>query len=138
MLMEHYITRSSQEAGGACSANVLVIDDNQNVTRALARILKQAGYATTVAHTGGEAMRAVERDIPSAAVVDIHLPDISGLVLSSKLRERLGPDRPIIVLSGDTSMETIGSLPFVGATYFISKPFKCEYLVERLRDLMGT
>ena len=68
-------------------------------------------------------------------MVDIHLPDISGLVLSSKLRERFGPGRPIIILSGDASMENLRSLSHVGATYFISKPFNSQHLIDRLREL---
>ena len=84
-----------------------------------------------------DALKQIECEMLSAAVVDIHLPDISGLVLSSKLRERYGPKLPIIVLSGDTSMENIRSLQHVGATYFISKPFNSEHLVERLREFAG-
>jgi FixJ family two-component response regulator len=42
---------------------------------------------------------------------------------------------PIIILSGDTSMENIRSLHHVGATYFISKPFNADHLIEQLRDL---
>ena len=74
---------------------------------------------------------------PSAAVVDIHLPDINGLILSQQLRERLGPDAPIIVVSGDTSMETIKSLPHVGATYFFPKPVSARQLIARLKELLG-
>ena len=68
------------------------------------------------------------------AVVDIHLPDMNGLVVSQKFRERLGPHAPIIVLSGDTSMETLNSLPHVGATYFFSKPVNSGQLLERSRN----
>ena len=70
-------------------------------------------------------------------MIDIHLPDISGLVLSTKLREKYGPDLPIIIVSGDTSMEMIRSLPHVGATYFFPKPINAEYLLERLREWIG-
>ena len=62
------------------------------------------------------------------------MPDISGLVVSQKLREMLGPDVPIIVLSGDTSMQMLNSLPHVGATYFFSKPVNASQLVERMRE----
>ena len=43
-------------------------------------------------------------------MVDIHLPDLSGLVVTQKLRQQLGAAIPIIILSGDTSMETLNSL----------------------------
>lgn len=116
--------------------SVLVVDDNPVIARSLASLLKEAGYKATIFHTGLEALTWAGTNTPNAAVVDIHLPDISGLILSSKLRERFGDGRPIIVLSGDTSMETIGSLPYVGATYFISKPFKPDHLLKRLKELL--
>jgi DNA-binding response OmpR family regulator len=114
---------------------VLVVDDNESVVHALARLLSHEGWRVSICYNGMDALKQVEGEMLAAAVVDIHLPDISGLVLSSKLRERFGPKLPIIVLSGDTSMENIRSLEHVGATYFISKPFNSEHLVERLREL---
>ncbi len=113
---------------------VLVVDDNEAVAHALAKLLSHEGWRVSISYCGVDALKQIECEMLSAAVVDIHLPDISGLVLSSKLREKYGPKLPIIVLSGDTSMENIRSLQHVGATYFISKPFNSEHLVERLRE----
>jgi len=59
---------------------------------------------------------------------------MNGLVVAQKLRERIGPSGTIIILSGDTSLETLNSLPHVGATYFFSKPVSASKLVERLRE----
>ena len=116
---------------------VLVVDDNEAVAHALAKILSHEGWRVSISYNGMDALKQIECEMLSAAVVDIHLPDISGLVLSAKLRERYGPKLPIIVLSGDTSMENIRSLEHVGATYFISKPINSEHLVERLREFSG-
>ena|SRR5438552_2417373 len=117
--------------------HILIVDDNPAVTRSLARLLEEEGYRTSVCHNGTAAMETISRDSFAAAVVDIHLPDISGLVLSTQIRAVLGPGRPIIVLSGDTSGETIGSLKYVGATYFISKPINSDHFMERLREMVG-
>jgi two-component system response regulator MtrA len=126
-----------QPAETGPSSTVLIVDDSPVVTRALSTILRQEGYQTAVCHTGAEALGYAQSNAPAnAAVVDIHLPDLSGLILTSKLRQHLGPDRPIIILSGDTSMENIRSLPHVGATYFISKPFNPSHLIQRLRELV--
>jgi DNA-binding response OmpR family regulator len=114
--------------------SIIIIDDNETVTKALRLTLGNAGYAVHAFDTGLAALRHAEEHRPDAAIVDIHLPDINGLVLTQRLREILGPDAPVIVLSGDTSMETINSLPHVGATYFFSKPVKAAQLVERLKE----
>jgi DNA-binding response OmpR family regulator len=113
---------------------VLVVDDNQPTARALSTLLKAANYDVAVSYRGADAVDRARASSFSAAIVDIHLPDISGLVVSQKLRELLGPDVPIIVLSGDTSMQMLNSLPHVGATYFFSKPVNSHQLIERLRE----
>ena len=119
------------------ATTILVIDDNHIVTRALSSLIRDAGYAPHACHSGADALAFVDAaETPDAAIVDIHLPDINGLILSQKLRDRFGPDTPIIVVSGDTSMETIKSLPHVGATYFFPKPVNSNLLIGRLKELI--
>jgi DNA-binding response OmpR family regulator len=113
---------------------VLIVDDNEPTARALARVLAAANFKTAVSYRGGDAVEYARNHPISAAVVDIHLPDLSGLVVTQKLRERLGAGIPIIILSGDTSMETLNSLPHVGATYFFSKPVNSAQLIQQLQD----
>ncbi|HEV2293016.1 MAG TPA: response regulator [Tepidisphaeraceae bacterium] len=116
---------------------ILVIDDNHLVTRALSTLIRDAGYAPHAFHNGTDALAFIQSAAnPGAAVVDIHLPDINGLILSQKLRERFGPDTPIVIMSGDTSIDTIRSLPNAGATYFFPKPVNSSALIERLTDLI--
>ncbi len=136
-------TRDDQSAAGSPAVLpgppplVLVVDDHPAITRAVSTLLRNAGYRVAVCHNGSEALECVAGEVPDAAVIDIHLPDLSGLILSAKLRQRFGDGRPIIICSGDTSMETIRSLPHVGETYFLSKPFRPEHLLDRLRALMA-
>ena len=114
---------------------ILVVDDNVNVSRALGNLLFRAGFAPTVCTNGLEALDYLCHGAPGGAIIDIHLPDISGLVISQHLRERHGPDIPIIIVSGDTSMDNLNALPDVGATYFYSKPVRGSALVDRMREL---
>jgi DNA-binding response OmpR family regulator len=113
---------------------VLVVDDSQPTARALATLLNAANYDATISYRGADAVEQARATPFAAAIVDIHLPDISGLVVSQKLRELLGPEVPIIVLSGDTSMQMLNSLPHVGATYFFSKPVNSHHLIECMRE----
>jgi DNA-binding response OmpR family regulator len=119
------------------AGQVLVVEDNFGVANALATVIRKAGFDATACHSGAAAMDYLRLANPKAAVLDIHLPDINGLVLANKLRDRLGTEIPIIIVSGDTSMETIKSLSHVGATYFFSKPVNPNVLVERLKELVG-
>jgi DNA-binding response OmpR family regulator len=129
------------EANGVRSSvapqSVLIVDDNAPTANALAALLLGAGFEPIVFVTGAAALDFAQATGADAAVVDIHLPDINGLVLSQKLRQSFGPNAPIIVLSADSSMETLNSLPHVGATHFFSKPVNSGQLVERLRETVG-
>ena len=118
------------------ATHVLIVDDQPMVTRALSKLLRDAGFEPATCHTGTEALVYSESAAPAAAVLDIHLPDINGLILAQLLRTRFGPTTPIIVVSGDNSMETIRSLQHVGATHFFSKPVNAGALVERLKELV--
>jgi DNA-binding response OmpR family regulator len=119
---------------------VLIIDDSEPTANALSAILSRSSYAPAIAHRGAEGINRAAAEQASegggfaAAVVDIHLPDLHGLIVSKRLREILGPDTPIFVLSGDTSMTTLNSLPHVGATYFFSKPLNAGLFLSRLKE----
>jgi len=114
---------------------ILVVDDNVNVSRALGELLFRGGFVPVVCTNGTEAIAYLGQAVPAAAIIDVHLPDVSGLVLTQFLRERYGPEVPVIILSGDTSMDNLNALPLVGATYFYSKPVRGSELVERIRGL---
>ena len=114
--------------------SILIVDDSRLVTQALRTFLDKAGFTVATFESGLAALRHAAQNPPDAAVIDIHLPDINGLVLTQRLRELLGPQTPLIILSGDTSIQTINSLTHVGATYFFPKPIQGAQLVERLKQ----
>lgn len=113
---------------------VLIVDDSPATANGLAKVLQTSGLQTAVCLRGQDALDYAQNHPVHAAVVDIHLPDLNGLVVTQQLRQNLGPDTPIIILSGDTSMELLNALPHVGATYFFSKPVNASQLVQRLHE----
>ena len=116
----------------------LVVEDDFRVAELHRDYTERVPGFTVVgtAMSGAEALQLAATLQPDLLLLDIHLPDINGLVLAQKLRDRFGPATPIIVVSGDTSMETLKSLPHVGATYFFSKPVNSGMLIERLKELI--
>jgi len=115
---------------------IIVTDDDRPTAQALRAILQVHGYKTDICHTAAQTLQAVDQSRPDALLVDVHLPDMNGLVLTQRLRASLGAVVPIIVMSGDTSMETLGSLRSVGATYFLGKPTTAPLLLARLDDAL--
>lgn len=112
---------------------ILIVDDDPIVVKAMRYLLEKADFEPIGCLTADDAMSKVASGI-DAAILDIHLPDQTGLWLSQQIRGVIGPDRPIIILSGDNSMETIRSLPNAGATYFFSKPVNQSVLIEQLKE----
>jgi len=116
------------------SEHVLVVDDEPQILRALRVILRNAGYDVDTAKTKSEALDAVSVRPPDAMVLDLVLPDGSGVEVCTEVRR--WSNLPIIVLSavGD-EREKVRALD-VGADDYITKPFGTEELLARLRAVM--
>jgi two-component system KDP operon response regulator KdpE len=109
---------------------VLVVDDERQILRALKVILREAGYEVIEAATMEEALDRAAVRPPDAAIIDLMLPDGSGIELSRRLRE--WTSMPILVLSAvgeeDAKVEALEA----GADDYVTKPFGPRELVARL------
>jgi two-component system KDP operon response regulator KdpE len=114
--------------------HVLVVDDEPQIVRGLKVILRGAGYAVETASTKQEALDAVSVRPPDAVVLDLVLPDGSGVDVCSEIRG--WSQLPILVLSaiGD-EREKVRALD-AGADDYITKPFGTEELLARLRAVL--
>jgi two-component system sensor histidine kinase RpfC len=119
--------------GEPANPTVLVVDDNQLVTRSLMTLLRNEGFEPKTFQSGQPALEYIRNHCPDAALIDIHLPDVCGLEVSRELRKTHGDAMPIIIFSGDSSMDTLRSLPAAGATFFMSKPVNIPRLLECLK-----
>jgi two-component system KDP operon response regulator KdpE len=110
---------------------ILVVDDEPQIVRALKVILRGAGYSTDQAESKEEALNAVSVHPPDAIVLDLVLPDGSGVEVCREVRG--WTSLPIIVLSavGD-EREKVRALD-AGADDYITKPFGTDELLARLR-----
>ena len=116
------------------SRHVLVVDDEPQIIRGLKVILRDAGYAVDTASTKREALDAVAVRPPDAVVLDLVLPDGSGVDVCTEIREWSA--LPILVLSavGDEH-EKVRALD-AGADDYITKPFGTDELLARLRAVL--
>ncbi|MDQ6915853.1 MAG: response regulator [Actinomycetota bacterium] len=116
------------------SADVLVVDDEPQIVRGLRVILRAAGYRVRAAETKREALDAVAARPPDALVLDLVLPDGSGVEVCEEIRTWSA--LPILVLSavGD-EREKVRALD-AGADDYVTKPFGNEELLARLRAVL--
>jgi two-component system, OmpR family, KDP operon response regulator KdpE len=110
---------------------VLVVDDEQQILRALRVILRDAGFEALPASSAEEALDLAAVQRPDAAIVDLVLPDFDGVELSRRLRE--WSDMPLIVLSAVGDEDSKVRALAAGADDYITKPFGPRELVARLQ-----
>ena len=110
---------------------VLVVDDEQQILRALRVILRDSGYQTLPASSAEEALDVAAVQHPDAAIVDLLLPDFDGVELCRRLRE--WTDIPVIVLSAVGEEEAKVRALAAGADDYVTKPFAPRELVARLQ-----
>jgi len=115
--------------------SILVVDDHPNLLRMLRRGLTLAGYAVRAAEDGETAMRMLVEEDPDLLVLDVMLPDGSGLDICRGLRDRK-PHIPIILLTAlKEDVDRIIGLE-LGADDYIGKPFNPRELSARIRAVL--
>jgi two-component system, OmpR family, KDP operon response regulator KdpE len=116
------------------AALVLVVDDEPQILRALQTNLRGAGYGVATASTAAEALSTAAMRQPDAFILDLVLPDGSGIDVCRELRS--WSSAPILVLSvvGDEP-EKVAALD-AGADDYVQKPFGIDELLARLRALL--
>ncbi|MFD1213273.1 response regulator [Arthrobacter sp. GCM10027362] len=112
---------------------VLIIDDDFMVAKVHAGFVRQMpGFTVAgVAHTGAQALEAVRRLHPDLVLLDIHLPDISGLDLLHRLRA-VAPELDVLIISAAREMDTVRRALRGGIVHYLMKPFSSQDLRERL------
>lgn len=112
--------------------SVLVVDDEPTISEVVCRYLERAGYTTSVAADGREALRLADEQRPDLVVLDIMLPGMDGLEVMRRIRERQAQRSPIILLTakGEPTDRVIGLR--LGADDYVSKPFSPAELVARV------
>jgi two-component system KDP operon response regulator KdpE len=122
---------SSDDQPPAKAQRVLVVDDEPQILRALKVVLREAGFEAVPAETGSQALDLAAVRPPEAAIVDLVLPDVSGIEVTRALRA--WSEMPILVLSAVGEEEQKVLALEAGADDYITKPFGARELVARLQ-----
>ena len=113
----------------------LVVEDNEHVAYMLKFMLERAGYDVILAANGRDALTAIENIEPvDAILLDLMLPYVSGFQIIIDIRQNHDWQYvPIVVLSGKVLEEDIIEALDLGANDYVTKPFRPEELLARLR-----
>jgi DNA-binding response OmpR family regulator len=113
---------------------ILLVDDEPLITDSISYSLRREGYEVKTAMDGAQALQAIQEADPDLIVLDLMLPDISGLEVCRRLRAH--SSTPVIMLTarGEEIDRVLGLE--VGADDYLAKPFSFRELLARIRSIL--
>ncbi len=128
-------TRTVVRRADGSPIHVLVVDDEPVLSELVSMALRYEGWEVATAGDGATAIALSRQNPPDVVVLDLMLPDMSGLEVLRKLRERM-PRLPLLLLTAKDSVEDRIAGLSAGGDDYVTKPFSLEEVVLRLRALL--
>ena len=116
--------------------NILVVDDEAIVRESIRDWLKDAGYQVSVAESGEEALKMIQKQDFGVMILDLRLPGINGIEVLKKAKT-IKPDIKSIVITAYPTMLTQEEATKLGAIDYLVKPIFPDKLEELIRDTVG-
>ena len=114
---------------------ILIVDDEKLVRWALSQKCAEFGFQSAEAGTAEEALRILQSESPDAILLDVHLPDQSGIELLEKLKQA-GDTHSVIMMTADPQLDDVKAALRLGAYDFVSKPINFEELAVTLQNAL--
>ncbi|NLY41494.1 MAG: response regulator [Desulfovibrionales bacterium] len=114
------------------SCRVLFVDDEEEFLSTLVKYLRRKKLNVTAAHSGLAGLEWFQNNDVDVVVLDIKMPDMSGLEVLAKMRELKGDDFSVIILSGHAHTDLAIAAMRGGASDFLLKPCELNELLERI------
>ncbi len=115
---------------------ILIIDDSNELRALLESILQDSGYATLSASTAQESLNLLSAEQPDAILIDLELPDMSGIKVLQELNRR-GINIPIIMMTAYGSEGTAARALKLGARDYLIKPFTMEEILFSIEQVLA-
>ena len=116
------------------AGRILIVEDEESLADSVRYNLEREGYTVTVASDGRRALERFRAELPSLVILDLMLPEVSGLDLCRAIRAE--SDVPIIMVTAkDSEADKVTGLE-LGADDYVTKPFSVRELVSRVRALL--
>ncbi len=117
---------------------LLVVDDYDDVLDLLAMFFERSGFLVSTSRTGGEALRLASEATPDCVVLDLQLPDMTGLDVARQLRRSPATaDVPIIAVTGRSLPEDLAEARAAGMDAILVKPCPPPDLLDEIERLLG-
>ena len=111
--------------------NILIVEDDADISGLLAKILEGAGYQICQAFSGTEALFCMERKLPDCVLLDLMIPGMTGEEVLTQIRKEK-KEMPVLILSAKVSVQDKVRLLRIGADDYMTKPFDPEEVIARI------
>lgn len=115
------------------AARILIVDDDREIRKTFAALLRDAGYLVDTAENGKEAIEKSNSNFYNLALIDIRLPDMEGTLLLTALKETI-PKMVKIIVTGYPSLQNAVATVNKGADGYIIKPAQTEGLLQIVKE----
>lgn len=124
--------KNGMDSVGRSPRTAMVVDDDIALLELLTELLVEDGFITTSFDRGQAALDALAQQPCKLLVVDVGLPDVSGMQICQEARQRYGDDIVIFIITGDQQRARVVTALEIGADDFIGKPFDIDELLARI------
>jgi CheY-like chemotaxis protein len=131
--MTHPSSQTSPGPARERGINVLIVDDDREIVRAIDLRLSKAGFQTMTAFDGAEGLALALDEAPDAILMDLRMPVMDGFAMLERLQNSVHTaSTPAIILSADSADRARLKALRGGATYFVEKPYEADALIRAL------
>jgi DNA-binding NtrC family response regulator len=115
--------------------SLLIIDDNENIRETLSDVFREKGYLTETAKNGLQAIQKSQVKFYNIALIDVQLPDMTGVELLRTFREKY-PSRMNIIITAYATVKTATDAVNLGANAYIMKPIDFKKLDQIIKQCL--
>ena len=115
--------------------SILVVDDNEDIRNLLSLVLQKEGYEVFLAPNGSEALEIIKNNRLDLILLDVMMPELSGLEVLSNIRgnkDNKISSIPVMMITAASTVSDIDAAIEIGASSYIIKPFRNENLIGKV------
>lgn len=116
---------------------VYIVDDDESVRTGLSRLMRSAGFEARVFDSAGQFLRNLQTERPACVLLDITMPNVTGLEVQARLKEK-GIMLPVIAVSARDDEDTRRLARELGAKFFLRKPVDDQALLDAIHWVTGS